>query len=503
MLVVDRQLHGEAEGHAARNDGDFVHGVGAGSHGGDESVAGFVVRGVFLLLVGKNHGLALDAHEDFVFGHFEIGHADELAVLARGPEGGFVDEIFEVGAGEAGSAASDDGKIDVVGKRLFTGVNAENFLATLDVRASDDDAAIEAAGAEQSGIENVGAVGGGDKDDAFVGLEAVHFDEQGVESLLALVVTAAESCATMAADGVNFIDEDDAGRVLLSLLEEIAHAAGADAYKHFHEVRTGDGEEGNVGFAGDGACEKSLTGARRANEQDSFGNAPAEFLEALRVLQELDNFLELFLGFIGAGDVLERGFFLLRGEQTRARFAEAESFVAAGLHLAHQEEAEADEKNERRGVEKNQNPVAAANFLDIDLDVFIAQGFGDVRRRFLGNGDAELVILGADVFALQLVAVGGEVHRDFLDVPGIDLLHEFAVGGFVLARRLSVCRYQLPEHDAQEDNRHPEEDGLCCRTRVHVYLAWFPAGANRPTRSLLPSTGSIVIRRRRGPRKVP
>src|SRR5690348_123512 len=171
MLVVDGKLHGEAESHAARNDGDFVHGVGAGSHGGDEGVTGFVVRGVLLFLVGKNHGLAFDAHEDLVLGHFKIGHTDEFAVLARGPQGGFVDEIFEVGAGEAGSAASDDGKIDVIGERLFTGVNAENFLATLDVRASDDDAAIEAAGAEQSGIENVGAVGGGDKDDAFVGLE--------------------------------------------------------------------------------------------------------------------------------------------------------------------------------------------------------------------------------------------------------------------------------------------------------------------------------------------
>jgi hypothetical protein len=88
--------------------------VGAGSHGGDQSVARFVIGGVALFFVGKNHRLAFDAHEDFVLGHFEVDHHYEFAVLARGPECGFVHEVGEVGAGEAWRAAGDDGEIDVV-----------------------------------------------------------------------------------------------------------------------------------------------------------------------------------------------------------------------------------------------------------------------------------------------------------------------------------------------------------------------------------------------------
>ena len=117
VLVVDRQLHGDAESHAARDDGDFVQRVGAGSHGRDESVAGFVISGVPLFLVRQDHGLALDAHEDFVLGHFEIRHGDEFAVLARGPERGFVHEVGEIGAGKARRAAGDHGEIHVVGER--------------------------------------------------------------------------------------------------------------------------------------------------------------------------------------------------------------------------------------------------------------------------------------------------------------------------------------------------------------------------------------------------
>ena len=121
----------------------------------------------------------------------------------------------------------------------------------------------------------------------------------------------------MAADGVNFIDEDDAGGILLALLEQVADAAGADADEHFDEVGTGNREERNVGFAGNGASEKSLARSRRADEQNALGNASAEFLEFLRVFQEIDNFVKLFLGFIDSGDILEGGFLLLRGKQAR------------------------------------------------------------------------------------------------------------------------------------------------------------------------------------------
>ena len=117
-------------------------------------------------------------------------------------------------------------------------------------------------GPQQRRIEHVGTVGRGDEDDAFVRLEAVHLDEQLVQRLLALVVAAAEAGAAMAADRVDLVDEDDAGRVLLALLEQVADARRADADEHLDEVRAADREERHVGFAGDGAREQRLAGAR-------------------------------------------------------------------------------------------------------------------------------------------------------------------------------------------------------------------------------------------------
>src|SRR6516162_5535092 len=115
---------------------------------------------------------------------------------------------------------------------------------------------------QQRRVEHVRTVGGGDDDDALVALEAIHLDEQLIEGLLALIVAAAQAGAAMAANRVDLIDEDDAWSVLLRLLEHVAHARSTDADEHLDEVGPRDGEEGNLGFPGDGAREQRLAGAR-------------------------------------------------------------------------------------------------------------------------------------------------------------------------------------------------------------------------------------------------
>ena len=122
----------------------------------------------------------------------------------------------------------------------------------------------------------------------------------------------------MASDSVNFVDENNAGRILFALFEQIADSARANAHKHFNEVGTGNRKEWNVGLARNSAREQGFPSAWRTDEQDPLRNAPAQFLEFLRVLQKFDNFLELFLCFVGAGDVLEGGLLLLRREQPGA-----------------------------------------------------------------------------------------------------------------------------------------------------------------------------------------
>ena len=201
-------------------------------------------------------------------------------------------------------------------------------------------------GAEQGRVQHVRPVGRGDDDDALVAVEPVHLDEELVEGLLALVVAAAEAGPPVAADRVDLVDEDDARRVLLGLVEHVAHARRTDPDEHLDEVGPGDGEERDLGLAGDGLGEQGLAGARRAHHQHAARDLAPELLELRGVAQEVDQLANLLLGLLHARDVGERDLDLVLADEARAALAEREraTAAAAALHLAHEEDPHPDEE---------------------------------------------------------------------------------------------------------------------------------------------------------------
>src|SRR5262249_56362030 len=90
--------------------------------------------------------------------------------------------------------------------------------------------------------------------------------------------------------------------------------------------------------------EERLAGTGRSDEKDALGDLAAELLELLRVLQEIDDLPQLFLGLVDAGDVLESDLVLLLGDEPGSRLAEAQRFGAAPLHLAHEEDPDPDQE---------------------------------------------------------------------------------------------------------------------------------------------------------------
>src|SRR5262249_13882229 len=324
-------------------------------------------------------------------------------------------------------------------------------------RAVDDDAPIEASGPEQRRVEDVRTVGRGDQDHAFVRLEAVHLDEQLVERLLALVVPAAEARTAVPADGIDLVDEHDAGRVLLALLEQIADARGADADEHLDEVRAADREERHVRLARHRARQQRLAGPGRPHQQHALGNASAELLELLRLLQELDDLLQLLLRFIDAGDVLERHLLLRARRELRLALAERQRLVAAALHLPHEEDPEADDEEERSPRVEDGGPRTDGRFLRGDDDAAFDQL---VDETVVLRGSVGLEVLVDFGEAADVLAGDRDAGHAALVHP----LHEFGEGR--LALMLLEMRGEVPDEDAENDQRHPEHQTL--QGRVHA-----------------------------------
>src|SRR5262249_19945671 len=160
------------------------------------------------------------------------------------------------------------------------------------------------------------------------------------------------------------------GRILLALDEEVAHARGADADEHLDEVGAADGEERNPRLTGDGPRQQGLPRARRADDQNPFGDASAEARKLLRVLEEGDDLLDLVLGFLDPGHVVERDLVLVLVEELGAALTEGHRLAAANLHLAHEEDPHADEEEHREPLyEENDVPRVPVLGLGGDLDV--------------------------------------------------------------------------------------------------------------------------------------
>jgi predicted transcriptional regulator len=150
-----------------------------------------------------------------------------------------VDQVGQVRAGHPGGGAGHLVQVDVVGERHAAGVHPEDRGAAALVGRVHGDGAVEAAGPQQRGVEDIGPVGGGQDDDTLGAGEAVHLRQDLVEGLLALVVAAeAPGAAAGTADGVDLVDEDDRGRDLAGLVEQLADPAGGqDRCRHFRLQR--------------------------------------------------------------------------------------------------------------------------------------------------------------------------------------------------------------------------------------------------------------------------
>ncbi len=297
----------------------------------------------------------------------------------------------------------------------------QNLLAAADVRQRHHDLAVKTARTQQRRIQHVGTVGCGNHDDALAGFKTVHLHQHLVQGLLALIVAAAQARAPLAADRVNFINEDDARRVLLGVLEHVADAGRAHPHEHFNEVRTGNAEERHLGLAGDGARQQGLTGTRGTDHQHAARNAAAELLEFGGIAQEVHQFLDVFLGFVAARHVSESDTVGVFIEHAGAGFAEIEGpALAAALHLAHEEHPDPDQQQHREPGHEHAHQqrglfLGFAGHLNAVLHQVSHQPQVAGRR----NG-IRATISGRDVQHFTL-----DVH--FLDATGFGLFHELRV----------------------------------------------------------------------------
>ncbi len=250
-------------------------------------------------------------------------------------------------------------------------VDLKDLLASADVGPVDRDVAVEPSGPQQRRIERFGPVRGRHHDHAAVRAEAVHLDQQRVERLLALVVSADHAAAAGLAQGVQLVDEDDAGGLGLGLLEHVADPRGADADEHLDEVRAGEAKEGDARLAGDRLGQQRLARARRADQQHALGNPPAEKLILFGRAEKIDDFAQFVDRLVDAGHVAEADAEVFLGEEFAAAASEGHRRARAAQPPHHEEENGHDHQHQHE--HRHQALPAAGGFLSVDGEALLCR----------------------------------------------------------------------------------------------------------------------------------
>ena len=367
----------------ASQDGDLVNTLDVLQRPRSQGVATLVVGGDLLLLLGNHLGGTARTADNSVDCLFQRIRSNDIAVDASGQQRSFIQHVLQISTAHTGGALGQRRQIRIRPQRLVPGVDLQNCLAALQVWCTHRNLSVKTARAQQRRVENIRTVGRSHDDHTLTITKTIHFHQQLVQGLLTLIMAAAHTGTTLATDGVNLVDEDNARAVFLGLIKQVTDTRGTDTDEHFDEVRTRDGVERHSCLTSDGAGQQGLTGTGRTVEQNTTRNLRAELLVASWVLQEIPNLVELLDSLIGTSNVLERIGRGLLVQQLGAVATKAEHAVLAALHAA--EEVHDDEEEDHHRQQEAQGGHQEGILRDLGIELLHALGGSDLVKDLVGR----------------------------------------------------------------------------------------------------------------------
>ena len=224
-------------------------------------------------------------------------------------------------------------------------------------------------------------------------------------------------------------------------------------------------------------AKQRLAGAGRTDQQQAARDAAAEPLEFTGIAQEFDDLLQIELGLVDAGHVLEGDAAVRLGQKLGARLAEAERLAAGALHLAREENPHADQRDKRQpGDQQRHEPGHVLGLRPRrDRNALVVEALNErrVARRISLEGAA--VGEGAVDF--------GALDQNIAHAALIDLVEQLREGNVLRGRVLARVLKQREQRQQQQDDDDPQ--GEIAKIGVHrVSLTGVPPA---PDGSLVPA----------------
>ena len=288
VTVLGRALDVVAERtYSARNDRYLLYGLRTLQRQRYQRVARLVISDEFSLKRVQDATFLFQTCNDSLYCRGEIVQGDFCRRSARCYDGGFVDEIGQVGAAETGRQRGHIVKRDFPGNMNSLDVNPEYGGAPNLVGAIDENLAIESACPKQSRIKDFRSVGCREEDYSLSCIETIKFAEQLIERLLFFVVAPAQgACPTSTTEGIQFVDENNARGTGARLIKQVPDPGRANTDEHFNKLGPTDGEKRYPGFTGNRPRQECLPGTRWSHQQNTLGYVSTQSSVLFRLFEK-------------------------------------------------------------------------------------------------------------------------------------------------------------------------------------------------------------------------
>mmetsp|Transcript_23005 Transcript_23005/g.47774 ORF Transcript_23005/g.47774 Transcript_23005/m.47774 type:complete len:345 (+) Transcript_23005:164-1198(+) len=254
--------------------------------------------------------VALLLVECLLFGLPHVRMGNLHASLAQGQHARLCADRLDVGATEV--ILGDDKllEVDIVSQRHSRGVDLEDAALCLLIWQRELDLTIDTPRTNHGRVKGVDAICGHDDLDFATVIETIQLIEQLQHGPLDLLLTAAGGVITLCGNGINLVNEDDGGSMLLRHTEHLAHELGTITEVLLDQLTANNTEECCGGLIRHSLGQQCLTSAWHTVQDDSLWRLDAHILVQLgmrqRQLHSLLDLLNLLLKTTNVGVILQR-----------------------------------------------------------------------------------------------------------------------------------------------------------------------------------------------------
>ena len=146
MLLIHRKLLGQAERSSSRDNSNLVYRVRPRNQFSHQSMAGFMISSIFLLLIAYDHTSSFYTHKHLVLSVFQIRQGNLVFIRPCRIKRCFINQVFYISAGKTGRPPGNNRKVYIGFQLDLLDVHLEYLLSSLDIRKRNHHLPVKSSG---------------------------------------------------------------------------------------------------------------------------------------------------------------------------------------------------------------------------------------------------------------------------------------------------------------------------------------------------------------------